>query len=59
MVTPFEINFYFGIVGLVVTVVYNFVLTSNYVNLRDTAGDEFMGSTAMTLVAVTGMLGIV
>ena len=59
MVTPFEINFYFGIVGLVITVVYNFVLTSNYVNFVDATGDELTGSTLMTLVAVTGMLGIV
>ena len=58
MVTPFEINFFFACVGLFVTLIYNFVLTSNYEQLILLASNPETGSNFLTLVSISSFLGI-
>ena len=60
VISPFEINFFFALVGLIVTLVYNVLLSDNYEELATLASspansDEIL----MPLMAVTGVLSVV
>ena len=60
VVSPFEINFFFAIVGLVATLVYNVLLSDNYDELQVIAAsttanpDELL----MPMMALTGLLSV-
>ena len=61
IISPFEINFFFAIVGLMTSFAYNFFLSDNYVEMKELAAsteanpDELL----MPLMALTGVLTVV
>ena len=53
-----EINFFFALIGLIVTAVYNFWLTENHSQLAALMSDEENGSLFLSMVSISAICGV-
>ena len=57
-IIPFEIYFYQAGATLVLTGLYNFILTNDYNELLDPLGDEQKGPQLLSMLTVTSIMAI-
>ena len=58
-VTPFEVNFFFALVGLTTSAIYNFLLTENYAELAALLADPTISQKLLPMLTASAILNSV